>query len=204
MGGRGRMLVVDGYNVIRSVSKYRVLIDEEILDPLLHDVYIRARAALVADVAAYAKGRYDATVVFDGFGNPDPNREVRHTAGIDVVFSEPDEEADAVVERLVTEGRAKGRAVTVVTSDRLIQSTVFGDGVRRVSSREFAGETQQMNKRIDEQRDNPKYKKATVADRVPGDVRHALWLMAQGRDAHGDDGREAPDREGRGNGSIRH
>lgn len=172
-------LVVDGYNVIRSVDKYRQLIDEEILDPVLHDVYIRARSALIADVAAFAKGRYEATIVFDGFDNPDPYRDVVKTAGVNIVFSEPGEEADAVVERLVTQGRDHGRDMTVVSSDRLIQNTVFGDGVTRMSARMFAGETHQMNKRIYEQHEQPRDTKATLADRIPADVRHKLWLMTQ-------------------------
>ncbi len=180
MARPAKVLVVDGYNVIRSVTKYRRLIDEEILDPTLHDVYIRARSALIADVAAFAKGRYDATIVFDGFGNPDPHRDVRQTAGIAVTFSEPDEEADAVVERLVTQARAHGRDVTVVTSDKLVQSTVFGNGVTRMSARMFAGEARQMNRAINEQREAPKHRKATVGDRIPADVRHRLWLMSRG------------------------
>ena len=176
-------LVVDGYNVIRSTSKYRTLVDEEILDPVLHDVYIRARTALVSDVAAYAKNRYAATVVFDGFSNPDPERVPVKTAGVTVVFSEEGEEADAVVERLVSEARRKGRRVTVVTSDQLVQNTVARDGVTRKSARMFEDETRVMNKHIEEQRVAPKHRKATLADRVPTDVRHRLWLMSQGRDA---------------------
>lgn len=179
-------LIVDGYNVIRSTDKYRVLVDEEILDPLLHDVYIRARQALVADVAAFAKGRFDATVVFDGFGNPDPEREPRRIAGIEVVFSEEGEEADAVIERLVSEGRREGRAMTVVTSDALVQNTVIGDHVTRMSSRVFAGETAQMNRRIEEQRENPAHRKSTVADRIPDDVRQKLWLMTRSQAGSGD------------------
>lgn len=194
MGARRRKgLIVDGYNVIRSTDKYRALVDEEILDPLLHDVYIRARQALVADVAAFAKGRYEAVVVFDGFGNPDPNREARRVAGIDVVFSEEGEEADAVIERLVSEGRREGRPMTVVTSDALVQNTVMGDHVTRMSSRAFAGETAQMNRRIEEQRENPAHRKSTVADRIPDDVRHKLWMMSRGLAAPGaSDAEDAP------------
>ena len=173
-------LVVDGYNVIRCTPRYRQLVDEEILDPTLHDVYIRAREALISDVAAFAKKRFDATIVFDGFGNPDSDRPVIKTGGVSVVFSEEGEEADTVIERLVSEGRRKGKRMTVVTSDQLIQSTVLGEGVTRLSSRMFSEETKAMNKRIEEQRMLPQYKKSTVADRIPKDVHHKLWLMSQG------------------------
>lgn len=173
-------LVVDGYNAIRTCRRYSVLVDEEILDPTLHDVYIRAREALIADVAAYAKGRYDATIVFDAFGNEDPERPELTVAGVRVIFSAPGEEADTVIERLVSEGRRAGRRMTVVTSDHLIQSTVYGEGVTRVSSRMFEGETQTMRRHIEEMRELPKNRKATVADRVPRDVRQQLWEMARG------------------------
>lgn len=182
MARRLNGLVVDGYNAIRTCRRYSVLVDEEILDPLLHDVYVRAREALIADVAAYAKSRYDATIVFDAFGNPDPEREDLVVAGVRIVFSAPGEEADAVIERLVSEGRRSGRRMTVVTSDQLIQSTVYGEGVTRVSSRMFEGETQAMNRHIEEMREQPKNRKTTVADRVPRDVRQRLWQMARARD----------------------
>ena len=179
MASRRPVLVVDGYNAIRSSERYRQLVDEEILDPVLRDVYVRARTALVSDVAAYAKGRYDATVVFDAFGNDDPERLELSEAGVRIVFSPPGVEADAVIERMVTEAREAGRHVFVVTSDALIQSTVEGGGVTRVSSRMFEGETAVMNRHVAEMRENPKYKKSTVGDRVPAEVRHALWLMAR-------------------------
>lgn len=185
MAERRPVLVVDGYNAIRTCSRYRQLVDEEILDPVLHDVYVRARTALISDVAAYAKGRFEATVVFDAFGNDDPERPELTQAGVHVVFSPAGVEADAVIERMVTQARFQGRRVTVVTSDALIQSTVFGDGVTRVSSRMFDGETKVMNRHVAEMRACPKNKKNTLADRVPADVRHALWLMARERDNKG-------------------
>ena len=101
-----RVLVVDGYNVIRESHAYRKLIDEDLTDPLLHDVYVRAREALLADVAAFAQGSYEATVVFDGFGNPDPERPPMRTAGVNIVFSPSGVEADAVIERLWRECHA--------------------------------------------------------------------------------------------------
>lgn len=175
-----RVLVVDGYNVIRESRAYRKLIDEDLTDPLLHDVYVRAREALLADVAAFAQGSYVATVVFDGFGNPDPERPPMRTAGVNVVFSPSGVEADAVIERMVAEERAAGSAVTVITSDAGVQSTVFGENVTRLSSRMFDNETVAMNEHIAEMRIAPHTGgpiRATVADRVPPDVRARLKQM---------------------------
>ena len=188
MAPKRPVLVVDGYNAIRTCSRYRQLVDEEILDPVLHDVYLRARTALISDVAAYAKGRFEATVVFDAFGNEDPERPELMEAGVHVVFSPAGVEADAVIERMVTQARSRGRRVTVVTSDALIQSTVFGEGVTRVSSRMFDGETKAMNRHVEEMRACPKYQRNTIADRLPPDVRHALWLMSRQRDEGGSHG----------------
>jgi hypothetical protein len=174
-------LVVDGYNVVRSTPKYRALVDDDLNDPGLHDVYVRARSALLADVAAFAQGSYDdPTVVFDGFGNPDPERTTRRTAGVSVVFSPSGVEADQVIERLVAQLRGAGRRVTVVTSDAGVQSTVFGDGVTRLSARMFGNEAQSMNEAIADLRVAPHTGgpvRATVADRVPTDVRLRLKQM---------------------------
>ena len=175
-----RILVVDGYNVIRENPRYRRLIDEDLNDPVLHDVYVRAREALLADVAAFAQGHYRATVVFDGFGNPDPERPPMRTAGVDVVFSPSGVEADAVIERLAAQERAAGREVTVITSDAGVQSTVFCEGVTRLSSRMFNNETEAMNETISEMRIAPHTGgpvHATVADRIPADTRAILRSM---------------------------
>jgi predicted RNA-binding protein with PIN domain len=192
MPARVRELVVDGYNVIRTSPKYRDLVDEEILDPLLHDVYIRARESLISDVATYAKGRYHATIVFDGFGNPAPDRPVTRSAGVTIVFSREGEEADAVIERLVHEGRSRGHEMTVVTGDRLIQNAVIGDGVVRMSSRAFARESAQIGKMVYEQREAPNHRQhSTVADHLSPEVRHKLWLMARGQMDLGSEGASA-------------
>ena len=189
MARRRRVLVVDGYNAIRESPRYRALIDEDLAGPILHDVYVRARAALLADVGAFAQGSYDAaTVVFDGFGNPDPERAPQRTAGVQVLFSPAGVEADAVIERLVTLAREAGSEVTVVTSDAGVQSTVFGDGVTRLSSRMFHNEAVSMNERVAELRIAPHTGgpvHATVADRLPLDVRARMKAMAMARPGTG-------------------
>ena len=186
---RKTLLLVDGYNVIRSQGPYRGLVDEDYHDPILHDVYVRARAALVADVAAYAQGSYTrTTVVFDGFGNPDPERPPRKSAGIDIVFSPSGVEADTVIEKLARTYRLQGWEVTVITSDAGVQSTVFADGVTRLSSRMFTNEAQSMNEHIDQMRYVPNTgapARTTVQDRLPTDVRARLMQMAMPKTSKG-------------------
>jgi hypothetical protein len=119
-------------------------------------------------------------VVFDGFGNPDPERPPLRTAGVDVLFSPSGVEADAVIERLVAQRRLEGRRVTVVTSDAGVQSTVFGEGVTRLSARMFDNEAHAMNETIADLRLAPHTGgpvHATVADRLPADVRDRLKQM---------------------------
>lgn len=179
-----RILVVDGYNVIRESPRYRRLIDEDLAGPVLHDVYMRARSALLADVGAFAQGSFEeATVVFDGFGNPDPERPPLREAGVNVLFSPSGVEADAVIERLVTQARDGGDDVTVVTSDAGVQSTVFGERVTRLSSRMFDNEAVSMNEGVKELRIAPYGGpvRATLEDRLPPELRERMMGMAKGR-----------------------
>ena len=63
------LLVVDGYNVIHCTPRYEKLIYDHSDDPYSSDVHDMARTALINDVAAFAQGRYEAVIVFDGAGN---------------------------------------------------------------------------------------------------------------------------------------
>lgn len=169
------VMIVDGYNVIRADARYSSLIDE---DPQITDVYMRAREALIADVAAAAQRTYDATIVFDGGGNPYSDGKDYQVAGVRVMFSPHRKEADELIEKLATSAREAGREVLVVTSDAATQWTVFGDGVTRQSSRMFVDEVSTMNMHLEE--DARVYQKATVQDRLSPEVREKLRRLARG------------------------
>lgn len=126
-----RLLIVDGYNVIRLTPPYRDMAAED-LDS--------ARAALVTDVAAYAGDESDATVVFDGGANQLSDGTPHSTAGVTVIFSPYGIDADTVIERLARQARERGDQVDVVTSDAQTQWAVMGSSVARRSSAEFASE----------------------------------------------------------------
>lgn len=126
-----RLLIVDGYNVIRQTPPYSHLAEAD-LDS--------ARVALVSDVAAFAQGEFAATVVFDGHNNPHSNGLPHTVAGITVVFSRHGLDADSVIEGLARAARERGEEAVVVTSDAQTQWTVMGGGVGRMSSAEFSGE----------------------------------------------------------------
>lgn len=128
------LLVVDGYNVIFASERYRVLIDEDAGDAYGTDPFIQARELLLADVAAYAQKRFEATIVFDAANNVSPVRPNSARAGVQLVFSETGESADTVIERLVSAARRENREVTLVTSDKTVRATVGGIPVTHLSS----------------------------------------------------------------------
>ena len=99
--GSRELLVVDGYNVIFKSARYLARMDETVAG----DPFEQARDLLVADVAAYAKGRYEPVIVFDAAGNVSPERPDLSKAGVRMVFSRTGESADAVIERMRLEDR---------------------------------------------------------------------------------------------------
>jgi uncharacterized protein len=126
-----KILIVDGYNVIRQTPPYSHLAETD-LDS--------SRVALIADVAAFSQGEYSTTVVFDGHNNPQSNGLAHQVAGVTVVFSRYGIDADSVIESLARSSRERGDDTVVVTSDAQTQWTVMGGGVSRMSSAEFSGE----------------------------------------------------------------
>lgn len=174
------LLVVDGYNVMGATPRYEGLIDVR-TNPKAFDTdpFVRARAALITDVAAFAQGRFDAIVVFDGAQNPDPTRSVTHEAGVAVMFSRAGESADSVIERLVTEARAAGRPVSLVTSDNTIRATAgFGPGeVTRISSALMVHEMERIDRDVEAERRSLAPQKMTVEDRISPEMRAKLWKM---------------------------
>jgi predicted RNA-binding protein with PIN domain len=140
-----------------------------------------ARVALVSDVAAFAAGEWDATVVFDGGNNPHSTGEPHTTAGVTVVFSRFGTEADAVIESLSRKARESGRQVEVVTSDAQTQWAVFGKGVARRSSAEFAGELRADESGWREHTPHGKTR-SPIEQRIDDDVRERLSRWARGED----------------------
>lgn len=167
-----RVLIVDGYNVIRQTPPYKAVAETD-LDA--------ARLALISDVSAFAHGEYQATVVFDGHNNPGSDGQPHHIAGVTVIFSRYCCEADTVIESLSRAAREAGEKVVVVTSDAQMQWTVLGGGVARMSSAEFAGEIRSEDAQW---RDHAPAgsSKGRLADRIGPDVRERLSRWARGKE----------------------
>ena len=172
---RKRILIVDGFNVLRSGSRYkRIVAPTPDWD---HDAFNRAREMLVNDVVNYAGREWRATVVFDGGGNVESTGEVQKVGGVSVVFSPAGSSADRVIEKLAHEGRENGFEVMVVTSDAVIQDTVFGLGVDRMSAEGFSMEVERYyhDAVLDE---TPKVaEKRTVAGRIDADTLEKLKAL---------------------------
>lgn len=142
------LLVVDGYNVIHCTPRYEKLVYDKSDDPYSRDVHDMARTALINDVAAFAQGRYEAVIVFDGAGNVSAERPNLPSAGVRIEFSPTGVSADTVVQKLCIAAREEGRACSVVSSDSTIQAVVMGKGVTRISSRMLVDEIRQIDRDV--------------------------------------------------------
>ena len=170
------LLVVDGYNVIYKSERYLARMDETADG----DPFEQARDLLVADVAAYAKGRYEPVIVFDAAGNVSPERPDLSRAGVRMVFSPAGESADTVIERLVTEARLAPQAVTVVTSDRTIRATVGGIPVTRVSSDVLVADVNELTVEYERANAERQTQHMRLEDRIDPAAREKLWRLLRG------------------------
>ena len=142
------LLVVDGYNVIHCTPRYEKLVYDHSDDPYSSDVHDMARTALINDVAAFAQGRYEAVIVFDGAGNISSERPNLPARGVRIEFSPTGVSADTVVQKLCIEAREEGRACSVV----------MGKGVTRISSRMLVDEIKQIDNDVHEAEEAPQIK----------------------------------------------
>jgi predicted RNA-binding protein with PIN domain len=171
-----RVLLVDGYNVLRSSGAYSHLTAET--PDHTHDAFNRARQTLISDVATFAGRDFEATVVFDGGGNPASTGEPRIIAGVAVVFSPAGTSADSVIEGLARAAVEKGREVLVVTSDAATQWTVLGKKVTRMSAAGFVDEMTGVHQEVREVAERQGGKR-TFAERIDSATREALERMVR-------------------------
>lgn len=164
---RKKLLIVDGYNVLRSGSRYVHMRREE---DFTHDTFNKVREALISDVAAFAGTEYKAIIVFDGGDNDESTGKTQTIGGVKVMFSPYGSSADKVIEKLAHDAREEHIEVMVVTSDATIQDTVFGGGVDRMSSNGFSFEMDDLNDQDVRDRTLEVKKKATVADRIDAET----------------------------------
>lgn len=172
--GEKRVLLVDGYNVIRSSSLYRDFGG----DDFSTDTFNRRRDTLITDVGAFAGNEYEAYVVFDGTGNTASTGEEQLVAGVHVIFSAYGYSADSVIERLAVQAQARGKEVLVVTSDAVMQFTVMRLNVTRMSAEGFADEIRGVNASVARHNPSPK-RKNTLGERLDPATRAILEEWAR-------------------------
>lgn len=129
MKKKTRILLVDGYNLIgadKALSRESKVSLEV------------ARNVLLSHLAEYgATTTYDIICVFDAY-MVQSTETVLDYHGITVVYTKEKETADEYIERFVQQNYNKHLTeITVVTSDFSEQSTIFGLGALRKSSREM-------------------------------------------------------------------
>ncbi len=136
---KSRCLIVDGYNIIFAWDATAQTAKSD-LDA--------ARRQLCDRLSSYAGlKKLRVVLVFDGYkvkGNPG---EKGHFHNIQVVYTKENETADAYIESLVHE-IGSNYAVTVATSDALVQLGSLRSGVLRMSARELWEETEAAHKEM--------------------------------------------------------
>ncbi len=175
---RNKLLIVDGYNVLRSGQRYVHMRRDA---DYTHDRFNKVRESLISDVAAFAGSEYKAIIVFDAADNPESAGKSERVGGVKVVFSPYGSSADKVIEKLAHDARENRLEVMVVTSDATIQDTVFGGGVDRMSANGFSLEMEDLGDEARRDRTIEVHRRATVADRLSPEVLEKLKAMRDGR-----------------------
>ncbi|WP_165046280.1 MULTISPECIES: NYN domain-containing protein [unclassified Adlercreutzia] len=175
---RKKLLIVDGYNVLRSGSRYKPVSRDH--PDYTDDAFNIARERLINDVVNYTGRDTSAIIVFDGGDNEFSDRKSQTVGGVRIVFSPTGQTADKVIEKLAHDARERGVETLVVSSDATIQDTVFGGGVDRMSANGFSHEVSMYyaDARLDE---TPKVaEKRTIAGRIDAATLEKLKALRDG------------------------
>lgn len=173
---RKKLLIVDGYNAIRSGSRYQSINLPDFTD----DYFNVARQRLLNDVIDYAGRGMEAIIVYDAADRKGDASKTETVGGVRVMFSALGQTADHLIEKLAHDARERGVETLVVTSDATIQDTVFGGGVDRMSAEGFC---QELGSMADDRKEKDAVavsRKNTVADRVSPDVLEKLRNLRDG------------------------
>lgn len=170
---RKKLLIVDGYNVLRSGSRYSRIALPDYTD----DYYNVARERLMNDVIDYAGRAREAVIVYDAGERRGVSSETQKLGNVRIMFSQRGASADRLIEKLAHDARERGVETLVVTSDATIQDTVFGGGIDRMSAEGFCRELGAMEEARQEA-DHPEVsRKNTVEDRIPLEVAAKLKAL---------------------------
>ena len=152
-----KRLIVDGYNVIHNLDRYRRLGQKDIS---------LAVNSLVSDLSSL-KGAtgWQVSVVFDG-----REQSSEDVGGVEVIYAAKGRSADAVIERL-SYADDKGE-VMVATADYQQQKVIFRANARRLTPREL--EELISESAIELKNSGSGRKKSFLEDRLPDEIRSKL------------------------------
>lgn len=173
MKKRKKLLIVDGYNVLRSGSRYSRIALPDYTD----DYYNVARERLMNDVINYAGSVMEAIIVYDAGERRGDHSENADIGGVRIMFSQSGRSADQLIEKLSHDARERGVETLVVTSDATVQDTVFGGGIDRMSAEGFCQELARMEEARRETARPQISRKNTIADRIPPAIAEKLREM---------------------------
>ena len=174
---REKLLIVDGYNVLRSGSRYRSYTEPDYTD----DAFNAAREALINDVICYSGRDWSSVIVFDGGDNEFSDGQPQTIGGVRIIFSPAGQSADKVIEKLARDARQRQVEVMVVTSDATVQDTVFGFGVDRMSAEGFSREMRMHFEEAHADKQPEVSRKNTVAERIDADTLAKLESLRDSR-----------------------
>lgn len=167
---RKKLLIIDGYNVLRSGSRYKhILFPDYTVDP-----YNTAREKLMNDVNAYVGNDMDAVIIYDAGEAGHESETVDRIGHVKIVFTPDGQSADRVIERLSHDAKEQNIETLVVTSDASIQDAVFGGGVDRMSAEGFCREVAAHCDSEPYDRAPEVVHKRTVSSRISPDTADAL------------------------------
>jgi len=155
-------LIVDGYNVIHRIEKYRRLQEQE---------SELAVSRLIEDLSLlHASTGWRVTVVFDGKG-----ASVERRGEIKVIYTAAAKTADSVIERL---SRVEKGDLMVVTADYQQQKVIFRKNVGRMTPHELSllieAENEEINSNI------LANSRTFLEDRLPADIKERLDSWRKG------------------------
>ena len=155
----GRLLVVDGFNVIFAWPDLAALAETDLA---------QARERLMEILANYAAfTRTETILVFDAYQVKGGKGERFDYHSVRVVYTKENETGDAYIERLLHD-IGKNTQARVVTSDNLIQVSALRSGVIRQSAREFGEEIDRIYGDIEQfLRSHNRQRMGTIGENLP-------------------------------------
>ncbi|HOV80258.1 MAG TPA: NYN domain-containing protein [Bacillota bacterium] len=164
-------LVVDGYNVIYAWPEL-----EKLKPDLEH-----ARSRLVSILADYSPlSGQKVVVVFDAHQVKNQADRTETVDGVEVIYTQQGETADALIERLVGGLLSEG-AVYVATSDWDEQRIVFGKGAYRLTPHELRALIDRVKREAGELYVRTKPADSYLENRILDKVRSRLEKWRRGK-----------------------